>query len=229
MHPSTSVLSGADAKRRLWPAGMAQPVVTYAVAGLCGLIYLLELWNRHAVFAFLVNPLEYLPQRGWLAVLTVTLVHGSPSPMHIVFNVLAFLALGRVVEQTIGSLWYLLLLVALAWVSSSYQLGLEHVPGIGLSGVVYGVFGFMLGASRRDRVFRWYVSQNLRVMLGWAVLCVALTHFHILGVANTAHFSGLFFGAICGLAYSFPRYAPALWILAFGLAAAGPILVARAA
>lgn len=229
MYPSTSVLNGADTKRRLWPAGMALPVVTYAVAVLCGLIYLLELWNRRAVFALLVNPLENLPQGGWLAVLTITLVHGSPSPMHVVFNLLAFLALGRVVEQTIGSLWYLLLLVALAWVSSSYQLGLEHIPGIGLSGVVYGVFGFMLGASPRDRLFRWYVSQNLRMVLGWAVLCVVLTHFNILGVANTAHFSGLFFGAICGLAYSFPRYAPALWILAFGLAAAGPVLVARAA
>jgi membrane associated rhomboid family serine protease len=229
MQPSTNVLNGADAKRRLWPTGAAQPVVTYAVAILCGIVYLLELWNRRAVFALLVNPLENLPQGGWLSVLTITLVHGSPSPMHIVFNLLAFLALGRVVEQTIGSVRYLLLLVALAWVSSSYQLGLEHVPGIGLSGVVYGVFGFMLGASPRDRLFRWYVKQNLRVMLGWAVLCVALTHFNILGVANTAHFSGLFFGAICGLAYGLPRFASALWVLAFGLAAMGGILVAQAA
>jgi membrane associated rhomboid family serine protease len=226
MRPLTNVLNGADAKRRLWPTGMAPPVVTYAVAILCGLIYLLELWNRRAVFAVLVDPLRDLPQTGWLSVLTITLVLGST--MHIVFNLLAFLALGRVVEQTIGSVWYLLLLVALAWVSSSYQLGLEHAIGIGLSGVVYGVFGFMLGASPRDRLFRWYVRQNLRLMLGWAVLCVVLTHFEILGVANTAHFSGLFFGAICGLAYSFPRYAPALWVLAFGLAAAGAVLLARA-
>jgi membrane associated rhomboid family serine protease len=226
MQPSTNVLNGADAKRRLWPTGMAQPVVTYAVAILCGVIYLLELWNRRAVFALLVDPLRDLPQTGWLSVLTITLVHGST--MHIVFNLLAFLALGRVVEQTIGSLWYLLLLVALAWVSSSYQLGLEHAIGIGLSGVVYGVFGFMLGASPRDRLFRWYVRQNLRVMLGWAVLCVVLTHFEILGIANTAHFSGLFFGAICGLAYGFPRYAPALWVLAFGLAMASAVLLARA-
>jgi GlpG protein len=225
MHPSTSLLNGTDAKRRLWPAGMAQPVVTYAVAVLCGIIYLLELWNRRAVFDLLVDPVRDLPQTGWLSVLTITLVHGST--MHIVFNLLAFLALGRVVEQTIGSLWYLVMLVALAWVSSSYQLGLEHAIGIGLSGVVYGVFGFMLGASPRDRLFRWYVRQNLRLMLGWALLCVVLTHFEILGVANTAHFSGLFFGAICGLSYGFPRHAPALWILAFALAAGGAVLLAR--
>ncbi|MBV9998030.1 MAG: rhomboid family intramembrane serine protease [Verrucomicrobia bacterium] len=229
MHPSTRVLNGADTRRRLWPAGMTPPVVTYAVTVLCGLIYLLELWNRRAVFSLLVDPLRDLPQTGWPSVLAITLVHDYRSPMHIVFNLLAFLALGRVVEQAIGSIRYLLLLVALAWVSSSYQLGLEHAIGIGLSGVIYGVFGFMLGASRRNRIFRWYVSQNLRMMLGWAVLCVVLTHFNILGVANTAHFSGLFFGAICGLAYSFPRYAPALWVLAFGLAVAGPVLVARAA
>jgi GlpG protein len=228
MQPSTNVLNGADARRRLWPTGMAQPVVTYAVAILCGVVYLLELWNRQAVFARLVNPVRDLPQGGWLAVLTITLVHDARSPMHIVFNLLAFLALGRVVEQTIGSLWYLLLLVTLAWVSSSYQLSLEHAIGIGLSGVVYGVFGFMLGASPRDRLFRWYVRQNLRMVLGWAVLCVVLTHFEILGIANTAHFSGLFFGAICGLAYGFPRYAPALWVLAFGLAIPGAILLARA-
>jgi membrane associated rhomboid family serine protease len=226
MQPSTDVLNRADAKRRLWPTGTAQPVVTYAVAILCGAVYLLELWNRAGVFALLVDPLRNLPQEGWLSVLTITLVHGST--MHIVFNLLAFLALGRVVEQTIGSVWYLLLLIALAWVSSSYQLGLEHAIGIGLSGVVYGVFGFMLGASPRDRVFRWYVRQNLRIMLGWAVLCVVLTHFDILGVANTAHFSGLFFGAICGLGYGVPRYASAFWILALSLVAAGAVLLVRA-
>jgi membrane associated rhomboid family serine protease len=227
MQPSTNVLNEAGEKRGLWPTGTVQPVVTYVVAILCGAVYLLELWNRPGVFAYLVYPLRNLPQAGWLAVLTITLVHGST--MHLIFNLLAFLALGRVVEQTIGSVRYLLLLVALAWVASSYQLGVEHVIGIGLSGVVYGVFGYMLGASPRDRLFRWYVRQNLRLMLGWAVLCVVLTHFEILGVANTAHFSGLFFGAICGLAYGFPRFAAAFWALAFSVAAAGGVLVAQAA
>jgi GlpG protein len=227
MQPSTGVLNGADQKRGLWPAGLNLPVVTYAVSGLCAAVFLWELWDRRGVFAHLVYPLRDLPRSGWASILTITLVHGSS--MHLIFNLLAFLALGRVVEETIGRVRYLLLLVALGWVSSSYQIGLEHVIGIGLSGVVYGVFGFMLGASPRDRLFRWYVKQNLRMMLGWAVLCIVLTQLKILGVANTAHFSGLMFGAVCGLIYGFPRFATAFWLLAFGLLIGGGMLVMHAA
>ena len=66
-------------------------------------------------------------------------------------------------------------------------------------------------------------------MLGWAVLCVVLTQLKILGVANTAHFSGLIFGAICGFIYGFPRFAAVLWPIAFGLAAAGGVMITRGA
>ncbi|HEY0792933.1 MAG TPA: rhomboid family intramembrane serine protease [Chthoniobacterales bacterium] len=204
------------------------PVVTYGVAILSVLVFVGEALNRHAVFALLVNPVRDLPEAGWWAILATTVVHGSVA--HLAFNLLAFRALGAVVEQTIGPIRYFVLLLALAWVSSSYQLGLERVVGIGLSGVIYGIFGYMLGACPRDPTFRWYVRQNYKVVIGWAVVCVVLTQMKILGIANTAHFSGLFFGALCGLTEGLPRWRWVFRALALAaMVAAVPMIWAAAA
>jgi membrane associated rhomboid family serine protease len=213
--------------RRAWAWNSRVPVMTYGVGILSVLVFVGELVNRHAVFATLVNPLLNLPKAGWWAVFTITVVHGSVA--HLVFNLLAFRALGIAVEQTIGPIRYTVLLIALAWVSSSYQLGLERVVGIGLSGVIYGIFGYMLGACPRDPLFRWYVRQNFKIVIGWAVLCVVLTHFKVLGIANTAHFSGLFFGAICGLAEGLPKWRWFLWALALVAILAGVPMISAAA
>jgi membrane associated rhomboid family serine protease len=43
------------------------------------------------------------------------------------------------------------------------------------------------------------------MLIGWAILCVILTQFKLLKIANAAHFGGLIFGALCGLYYGLPR------------------------
>jgi membrane associated rhomboid family serine protease len=179
-----------------------RPIVTYVVIGLCLFVFAWSSIDRVGSYLRLVLPIKDLPS-GWWALFSTTLVHGSIP--HLVFNLAAFLALGQIVELTFGKIRFGILLLLLAWMASFSQLFIERAPGIGLSGVVYGVFGFMLGAAPVNRFYLWFVRKNAAMLIGWAVLCVVFTQFKIMNVANAAHFGGLIFGALCGLYYGLPR------------------------
>ncbi len=186
-----------------------RPIVTYAVMGLCLLIFAWASADREGMFLHLVEPIRDLPS-GWWALFSTALVHIEVS--HLVFNLVAFLALGQIVELTAGKIRFAILLLLLAWMASFSQRYFEPwPPAIGLSGVVYGVFGFMLGAAPVNRFYLWFVKKNAAMLIGWAILCVILTQFKLLNIANAAHFGGLIFGTLCGLYYGLPRFR---WVFA---------------
>jgi membrane associated rhomboid family serine protease len=198
------------------------PIVTYTVIGICVLVYLWELADYPAVEAALVNPILTGGVTALWTLFTMTLVHSPPPDFtHIVFNLLAFSVLGRLLETLYGSLRYSVLLVVLAWVASAAQIDVDHSPGIGLSGVIYGIFGFMIGASPNNPFLWWFVKKNAPMLIGWAVLCVVFTQMHVMAIANSAHFGGLIYGIVYGLIYGLPRYRYAF----IGLAVVIPIVL----
>ena len=67
---------------------------------------------------------------------------------HLAFNLYWLWILGRILETTIGSTRWLAFFVASAIVSSAAQLAVSGATGIGLSGVIYAVFGFMWVGQR---------------------------------------------------------------------------------
>jgi|SRR5580700_6806095 membrane associated rhomboid family serine protease len=199
------------------------PFVTYTVIGLCVLVYLWELANYPAVERTLVYPILTIGVSAFWALFTMTLVHSPPPDFtHIVFNLLAFSVLGRLLETLFGWLRYAILLIVLAWVASGAQIVFQHGVGIGLSGVIYGIFGFMIGASPNNPFLWWFVKKNAPMLIGWAVLCVVLTQMHVLAIGNGAHFGGLIYGIVYGLIYGLPRYRYAF----IGLAVLIPITLA---
>jgi GlpG protein len=179
-----------------------RPIVTYTVIGLCLLVFAWTSVDQTGAYFRLVEPIRYQPS-GWWALFSTALVHQTIP--HLLFDLAAFLALGQIVELTAGKIRFVILLLLVAWMASFSQLYFERAVGVGLSGVVYGVFGFMLGAAPVNRLYLWFVQKNALMLIGWAVLCVAFTHFKIMNVANAAHFGGLIFGALCGLYYGLPR------------------------
>jgi len=182
------------------------PYVTYAVIGLCVVVYLWELMNYPAAKAALVDPIATQGIFGVWTLFTTTLVHSRTQPTHIIFNLMAFSVLGRLLETIFGSLRFTLLLIALAWVASAAQIEFGGGIGIGLSGVVYGIFGFMIGASPRSPFLWWFVKKNAPMLIGWAVLCLVLTQTGVMSIGNGAHFGGLIYGAIYGLIYGLPKF-----------------------
>ena len=197
------------------------PIVTYVVIGLCVLVYLWELQDYRAVEATLVDPIRTQGVFALWTLFTMTLVHSRTQITHIVFNLMAFSVLGRLLETLFGSFRYAILLIVLAWVASAAQIVVEHNVGIGLSGVIYGVFGFMIGASPNNPFLWLFVKKNAPMLIGWAVLCVVLTQMRVLAIGNGAHFGGLIYGIIYGLIYGLPRYRYAF----VGLAIVIPIIL----
>lgn len=122
---------------------------------------------------------------------------------HIFFNLYALWILGGNIERDIGPLRYTIFIVVAAWFSSSAQLATGHT-GIGLSGVIYALFGFAWIGRHNLPNTRPYMHQGtINQMLGWLVLCVIFTALKWMHIGNAAHFGGLIFGVIIGaIAYN---------------------------
>lgn len=122
------------------------------------------------------------------------------SLFHIAFNMMWLWRLGRAIESRHGTL-ALLGLVLLAQVPSALGQYLASGPNFGgMSGVVYGLFGFAWMQSRYDRSRGYVLGDDLVVMMMlWFVLCLT----GIVGpIANVGHAGGL----IAGLAAGTPAY-----------------------
>jgi membrane associated rhomboid family serine protease len=127
------------------------------------------------------------------------LFHGSI--VHLVFNVMCFWVFGAVFEEIWGSGRTLSVMLFLAFVSSVAQYAFD-MPGIGLSGILYGLFGLLWVLSRKDRRFFGTLDrQTVRVLVGWFFLCIVASHVdESWRIGNTAHGSGAIMGAMLGYA-----------------------------
>jgi GlpG protein len=126
--------------------------------------------------------------------------------LHLLFNMLWLFDLGGQLERRYGSLRLLFLVVVIAVLSnlSQYYFGeltLNNgrlvVPQTsvlfgGMSGVVFGLFGYIWMKSRLDPESGLFLHpNNVILMLAWFVVCCT----GLIGrVANMAHFMGLVVG-----------------------------------
>lgn len=141
----------------------------------------------------------------WRAITPIFVHYG---PVHLLFNMLMLLGMGGQVENRRGSLFMLLLVLALAVLSNVGQAVDAAVNNPrayafgGMSGVVYGVFGYVLIKMKFDRREPYPLSPiTVWMMIGWFVLCIMRDYppfDQMLGLipptANTAHAVGLFLG-----------------------------------
>jgi GlpG protein len=116
-------------------------------------------------------------------------------PLHLLFNMLWTLDLGRMVERRHGTLWFALMVVVIAVVSNVGQY-MARGPGFGgMSGVVYGLLGYVFIKGKLDPGSGFFLHQTTMVMMMiWFVLGFS----GFLNIANTAHALGLGVGLIWG-------------------------------
>lgn len=176
--------------------------LTAVIIGLCILVAIVtKLGDNHEVLVRLLITAQgdkSLPEvfhgEPW-RVLTPIFIHfGLP---HIVFNLLAFKDLGTAIEKLVGS-WTLLALVWITGIGSNlvqFHYGETYAFG-GLSGVVYGLFGYVWMKAQFDprSGFRLH-QQTVLMMIGWFFLCAFGVIHH---VANWAHGAGLVIGIVWG-------------------------------
>jgi len=147
--------------------------------------------------------------------ITPIFIHFGPA--HLIFNMLAMLDLGSMVEARQGSIRLALLVLVTGIISNLAQFYFDvwfslssftfHFgPGMpsfgGISGVAYALLGYIWMKSKFDPGSGYVLqSQAVMMMLVWFFLCLA----HIIpGIANTAHAGGLVVGMAWGYLSSLP-------------------------
>jgi GlpG protein len=155
---------------------------------------------RQALETLKSGHIKPVPARLWIRepwrLVTPIFLHFGM--MHIVFNMIMLWQLGIPIERMMGSIRYLLLVLVIAIPSNfaQYIWGESGPMFGGMSGVVYGLFGYVWMKSRYEPQVGFLITQSSVIwMVGWFFLCVA----HVIpNVANIVHGVGLAVGIIVG-------------------------------
>jgi GlpG protein len=188
------------------------PPVTTVLFGVCVILFLwINLGADENGFDFrLVGWREAYDiwDGAWWALITSAAVHAEL--WHLGFNLYWFWRLGGRLEIEIGSKRYLAFLISAAFVSSAAQVAVSSDTGIGLSGVVYAIFGFMWVGRSSVQSFQEALSDRVvPLFVLWLFGCLFATYAAEIPIGNAAHFSGLFFGAAVAPIWAQSKWRPA--------------------
>lgn len=151
-----------------------------------------------------LSPLEVLATFELWRWVTPMLLHFSA--VHLLFNIAVTVEFGRRIEFRRGSLGLLGIVLGTAAVSNSAQylaqyLAAEPAGFGGLSGVAYGLLGYVVVSQRRqpdDPVWRVHMGFVWSLLIFLVIFSTGITE-SFLPVANAAHWAGLVTGAALAL------------------------------
>jgi GlpG protein len=175
------------------------PILTMGVITICILIFLvihLQGATDEVMQRWGYVPSEKIWAGDYRGLISSVFVHVDP--LHLIFNMLALWTIGSAVELEIGPGRWLALFLPSAIVSSGAELA-TGTQGIGMSGVVYALFGFAWASRWQIDRFRVILSQQTaKMMVIWLVGCWIGTIAGFMHIANEAHLGGLIFGTLVG-------------------------------
>ncbi len=125
------------------------------------------------------------------------------SVIHIAFNCVVVFELGRRIETVNGTLWFCVVVMVLGILRNLGQFLLHPSPLFGgLSGVAYGLLGYILVSSKRfpgELLWKLRPGFAISLLVFLVLFTTGVTEFFGLAVANAAHWSGLVAGAAMAL------------------------------
>ena len=127
-------------------------------------------------------------QGQYYRLLTVALVHGGW--LHLIFNMLALLSIGTLIENFYGRNKYIIILLTslLAGSLTSYLFNPPQTIAVGASGMIFGLFGALAIAGRS-------LGANLKEVGTLIAINIAIAIF-IPGIDWKAHLGGLAGGLV---------------------------------
>lgn len=125
--------------------------------------------------------------------------------IHLLFNMMWISDLGTVVERRHGSLALLIFVLLIAIPSNLLQFLASGPSFGGMSGVVYGLLGYLWIRGKVDPFYEIHLRRETVTMMGiWFVLCIVLSNSNMgMHVANMAHGGGLAVGMLAGYLLGF--------------------------
>jgi membrane associated rhomboid family serine protease len=180
--------------------GTNQAPVTYALIGINLLIYLIGasqgagLSNPGgSLYSKLWLDAPQLHSGGWYRLVTTMFLHASV--LHIAFNMFALWAIGRPVEQYLGTARYIGLYFVSGLAGSAGAL--VQTPGVtvGASGAIFGILGAML-------IIEWQITGRLAGTAMTLIVINLVFSFAVPGISWGGHVGGLIGGILIMLAYA---------------------------
>lgn len=144
-------------------------------------------------FGQLMAPVELVWDEPW-RLLTPMFIHFGV--LHLVFNMYWLYHFGNQIESNHGTAKFLILVALSMLPGSIAQFELSGPVFGGMSGVNYGLFGFVFMQARYGSRGYGIENRDVALLMGWLVLCAT----GMLGaVANASHAVGLAVGLLAGL------------------------------
>jgi GlpG protein len=190
-----------DVRSEIFDKGSIQnsPVVMSVII-VCVILFLASLTPGYPAIASIFYYSQYMGRefpeilegQVWRLV-TPIFLHGGF--IHVLFNMMWLHQLGSQIEKIDGSIKFFAFMIITAILCNTCQYLVSGANFVGMSGVVYGMLGFIWTVSRLAPRSRYDLNdQTMMFMMGWLVLC-----FFMENVANTEHVVGL----LVGLAFGF--------------------------
>lgn len=117
--------------------------------------------------------------------------------IHLLFNMMWLKDLGKIFEYCHGKISFISFILSLALISNVAQYLVTGPMFGGMSGVVYGLLGYLWAMRTMCENFEFGLPQfDVYLMIGWFFLCLT----GLVGpIANVAHGVGLSLGMMVGL------------------------------
>jgi GlpG protein len=161
-------------------------------------------WSGVDVSILLIDPL--ITRGQFQRLVSSALLHANL--LHLLFNLWWIWYLGTLVEQRWGHARALVLFIYLALGSGAAEFALLD-GSVGLSGIVYGLCGFLWWMSWKDKTLERVLDpQSIVMLLVCFVMGVILSVAGAVPVANIAHLSGALLGLLAGWTVSQLRRRP---------------------
>jgi GlpG protein len=190
-----------DVRSEVFSGAMTRMTVTYWTIGICVVLTMLV---SSPQFRYLGNYLyfsnymgrefpEILSGQVW-RLITPVFLHGGL--MHLGFNMLWMYQLGAQVENVESSIKLAVFIFVTALICNTSQYLISGPNFVGLSGVVYGMLGYIWAISRYAKRTNYFLSNGtMGFMVAWLVICLVGI---IPNVANTQHVMGILIGLAWG-------------------------------
>lgn len=204
--PQSTILRPAPAGGGFNPASLRIGPLTGFLIAICVVVAFLSDFGKNAEVTLKLFISQYPFQSGegvlpevlrgevW-RLLTPAFVHQSL--LHILFNMLWLKDLGGMIEKRVGTLNLLALVLGIDALANLGQYFFSGPYFGGMSGVVYGLFGYVWMKAKFDPASGIVLHpRNVQLMVGWFFICLTGA---VGPVANYAHGVGLVSGVIWGL------------------------------